>query len=82
MEITAQYRAPYLCSSPDIIRSTKPRHVAHTGNLKVRDYLRDLDVERGIILKQILKKKDVKGVDWVHLAQNGGSVASCFIRCN
>jgi hypothetical protein len=37
--------------------------------LKGRDHLGDLGIDRRITLKWILKKH-VKGVDWIHLAQD------------
>jgi hypothetical protein len=52
---------------------------------KTRDYLRDLDVNRRIILEWILQKwGGGEGVNWVHLAQDRdqwrGSVKTGFIK--
>ena len=40
------------------------------GNLKERDSLGDLDVNRTIILKQTLKKIRWDSVDWIYLARD------------
>jgi hypothetical protein len=37
-------------------------------NLKGRDHLEDLSVDGRLILKRILGKNEVWGVDWIHLA--------------
>ena len=75
----------YVCSWPSIfqvIRSKRMRWVGHGlgqgdihtgfwwGNLREGDYLRDLDVDGRIILKWILRKWDVRSMDWIELAQD------------
>ena len=40
------------------------------GNLKERDSLGDLDVNRTIILKQTLKKIRWDSVDWIYLVRD------------
>jgi hypothetical protein len=39
------------------------------GNLKKRDYLEDQGVAGKTMLKWIFKKND-RGVDWIHMAQD------------
>ena len=41
------------------------------GNLRERDHLGDPDVDGRIILRRIFKKRDVGGVDWIDVAQDG-----------
>jgi len=38
-------------------------------NLKGRDYLKDLDVAKKVILKCLLKQIGSEGVGWINLAQ-------------
>jgi hypothetical protein len=38
--------------------------------LKGREHLENLIADRKIILKCILKKEDVRAVDWIHIPQD------------
>jgi len=45
------------------------------GNLRERDYLEDPDLDRGIILKWIFRKRDVgvwTGSSWLTIGTGGG----------
>jgi len=42
------------------------------GNLKERDHLGDLGVDERIILRWIIRQRDV-GMDWIDLAQVAGT---------
>jgi hypothetical protein len=40
------------------------------GDLKERDHLEDLSVERGIIVKMDLEEIGWKGKEWIHMAHH------------
>jgi hypothetical protein len=53
-----------------------------SGTLNERDLWEDLRADRRIILKWNLEETGCYGVDWNHVAQEGGKVVCCFENGN